>query len=75
MLPAALRRRLGLQPGDELVVSEEPGGALRLASRQMAAQALIGLAGSVDHSTVEELRAERRRDASGADADARLPSR
>jgi len=72
VLPAALRRRLGMRPGDDLLVSEEPGGALRVESRRAAAQALIGRARPApDHSTVKELRAERRREAAGADADAR----
>jgi bifunctional DNA-binding transcriptional regulator/antitoxin component of YhaV-PrlF toxin-antitoxin module len=70
-----VRHRLGLRPGDELVVSEEADGVLRLASRPTAARALIGLAGSADHSTVEQLRAERRRDAAVEDVDARLASR
>lgn len=75
VLPAALRRRLGIQPGDELVISEEADGALRLASRQAAARALIGLAGSADHSTVEELRTERGHDAALEDGETHSTSR
>ncbi|MDQ3716855.1 MAG: AbrB/MazE/SpoVT family DNA-binding domain-containing protein [Actinomycetota bacterium] len=74
VLPAAMRRRLGLEPGDLLLVSESDG-VLRLASRRAAARGLIGLAGSADHSTVEELRSQRRRDASGEDLAARRSSR
>jgi len=75
VLPAALRRQLGMRPGDDLVVSEEVDGALRVESRSAAARALIGLAGPpADHSAVEELRTERRRETAGEDADAeRLP--
>lgn len=70
VLPAALRHRLGLRPGDDFVVTEESEGVLRVESRRAAARALIGLAGPIDHSTVEELRAQRRRDGVGEDADA-----
>jgi len=41
VLPADMRRRLEMRPGDELVVTEEPGGTLRLQSRRCAAHALI----------------------------------
>jgi AbrB family looped-hinge helix DNA binding protein len=68
VLPAEVRRRLEMHPGDELVVTEEAGGALRLQSRRAAARALIGLAGPLTHSAVADLRADRRRDAA-ADAD------
>ena len=68
VLPAALRRRLGLEPGDDLLVSEEPDGILRVSSRRAAARALIGLAGSLDHSAVDDLRADRTRDATTQDA-------
>ncbi|MGH3449086.1 MAG: AbrB/MazE/SpoVT family DNA-binding domain-containing protein [Nocardioidaceae bacterium] len=67
VLPAELRRRLGLKPGDELVIVEEPDGA-RLKSRRVAAQALIGLAGTADHSVVDELRRQREREAADEDA-------
>lgn len=75
VLPAALRRRLGIQPGDELVVSQEADGALRLTSRHAAARALIGLAGSADHSTVEELRTDRGHDGALEDAETHSSSR
>ena len=51
-----------------MLVSEEPDGILRVSSRRAAAQALIGLAGSLDHSAVEDLRAERAREAARQDA-------
>lgn len=63
MLPADMRRRLEMRPGDELVVTEEPGGTLRLQSRRSAAHSLIGLAGRLEHSAVDDLRDNRRRDA------------
>ncbi len=70
VLPAALRRRLDLRPGEDLVVSEEADGVLRVVSRRAAARALIGLAGRADHSTVEELRAQRQSEAADEDTDA-----
>ena len=63
VLPADMRRRLEMRPGDTLVVTEEPGGTLRLQSRRSAAHALIGLAGTLEHSAVDDLRDDRRHDA------------
>ncbi len=63
VLPADLRRRLEMRPGDELVVTEEAGGTVRLQSRRSAAHALLGLAGRLDHSAVDDLRDDRRVDA------------
>lgn len=75
VLPAALRRRLGLRPGDELVVSEQADGALRVESRRTAARALLGLAGPArGESAVEELLAERRRETAREEADTRTTS-
>lgn len=71
VLPATLRRRLGLRAGDELLVREEAGGVLRLESRRVAARALIGLAGSAQDGAVERLRDERRRQAGQEEADAK----
>jgi AbrB family looped-hinge helix DNA binding protein len=67
VLPAELRHRLGWQPGDELVIVDESDGA-RLTSRRAAARGLIGLAGSVDHSAVDDLRRQREREAADEDA-------
>ena len=75
VLPAKLRRGLGMRPGDEVLVSEAADGSLRVESRQTAARALIGLAGPADHSTGAELRAQRHREAAAEDADARRSSR
>jgi len=58
-----MRRRLGLHAGDEVRIIEEAGGALRVESRVAAARALIGLAGSSGKSVVDELSAERHREA------------
>jgi bifunctional DNA-binding transcriptional regulator/antitoxin component of YhaV-PrlF toxin-antitoxin module len=71
VLPAALRHRLGVRTGDELLVTEEADGALRVQSRRAAARTLIGLAGAVDHSVVEELREQRRREVTAEDAERR----
>ena len=62
VLPADMRRRLEMRPGDELMVTEEPDGTLRLQSRRCAAHALIGLAGHLEHSAVDDLRDDRHRD-------------
>ncbi len=67
MLPAELRRRLGLRAGDEVRISEQADGVLRVESRRAAARALIGSAGRAKRSAVEELRAERRRQAAAED--------
>lgn len=75
VLPAALRRRLCLCPGDEFTIREEADGVLRVESRRAAARALIGLAGRSEHLVVEELRTERSREAVAEEADAERGSR
>jgi AbrB family looped-hinge helix DNA binding protein len=75
VLPAEFRRRLGLRAGDEVKISEEADGVLRVESRRAAAQALIGSAGRMRGSAVEELRTERRRQAATEDQDAERSSR
>ena len=69
VLPAHFRNRLGLNPGDEVRISEQRDGSLRVESRRSAARALIGLAGSVGHSSLADLAAERREQAAAEDAD------
>lgn len=71
VLPAELRRRLGLHAGDEVRITEEADGALRVETRRAAAQALIGLAGSPEESAVDELTAERQRETYIEERDAR----
>lgn len=63
VLPAGLRRRLGLSEGDELL-AEVDGVGLRLVSRRAAALALVGAANLDGHegSAVSELLRERRRE-------------
>jgi AbrB family looped-hinge helix DNA binding protein len=75
MLPAELRRRLGLRAGDVVKISEEADGVLRVESRRAAAHALIGSAGRINGSAVEELRAERRRQAAAEDRAAQRGAR
>ena len=70
MLPAAMRQRMGLRPGDEVRVSEDPSGVLHVASARVAARALVGSAGPVGHSVVDELLADRRTQARAEDRDA-----
>jgi AbrB family looped-hinge helix DNA binding protein len=69
VIPADFRNRLGLKPGDEVRISEESDGSLRVQSRRTAAHALIGLAGSLDHSVLEELATDRPEQAAAEDAD------
>lgn len=70
VLPAELRHRLDLRAGDQVMISEQGNGALRVESRRTAARALIGSAGRAQGSVVEELRADRRRQADAEDRDA-----
>ncbi len=72
VLPADFRTRLGLKPGDKVTISEESDGSLRVQSRRSAAHALIGLAGSLDHSAVEDLAADRREQAAAEERTAGL---
>ena len=75
MLPVELRRRLGLRAGDEVKITEEADGVLRVESRRAAARALISSAGERKGAAVEELRAERRVQAAAEDRDAKRSSR
>lgn len=61
VLPADFRNRLGLKPGDDVRISEESDGSLRVESRRTAAHALIGLAGSLGHGALEDLAADRQK--------------
>jgi AbrB family looped-hinge helix DNA binding protein len=63
VLPANIRSRLGFKPGDEVRISEESDGSLRVENRRNAAHALIGLAGPLDHSALEDLADDRREQA------------
>ena len=69
VIPADFRNRLGLRPGDEVRISEESDGSLRVESWRTAAHALIGLAGPLDHSVLEELAADRQEQTAAEDAD------
>jgi AbrB family looped-hinge helix DNA binding protein len=70
VLPAEMRRRLGLQAGDVVRITEEADGVLRVESRRAAARALVGIAGSPDGSSLEDLKADRRRQRAAEDKDA-----
>lgn len=65
-----MRRRLGLRAGDEVRISEEADGVLRIESRRAAARALVGSAGRAERSMVDELRVDRHEQASAEDQDA-----
>ena len=65
VLPSSLRRQLGLQPGDRLIVTVESDGTARLISATQLALSLQGLFSSAapERSLSEELIAERRSEA------------
>ena len=69
MLPLELRRRLGLNAGDEVSISAEAEGVLRVESRHAAARALIGLAGPPGSGVLDDLREERNRQAAAEEQD------
>jgi bifunctional DNA-binding transcriptional regulator/antitoxin component of YhaV-PrlF toxin-antitoxin module len=71
VLPLDLRRRLGLGAGDEVRISEESAGVLRVESRRAAAHSLIGSAGQGGARALEELNKDRRRQAQAEDEDLR----
>lgn len=60
VLPAEMRRRLGLRAGDTLRITEEADGALRIQSRRAAARALVGIVGTSGGSSLDDLKADRR---------------
>ncbi|MGH8583278.1 MAG: AbrB/MazE/SpoVT family DNA-binding domain-containing protein [Gammaproteobacteria bacterium] len=69
VLPAAVRRRLRLKDGDQLILSCEDDGTLRLVSAREVARQTRGLLrriapGLKKHSLANELIAERRTEAS-----------
>ena len=62
VLPAEIRRRLNLREGDELVVSLQPDGSLRLTSQRQIVRETRGLyrARAGRRSLADELIADRR---------------
>ncbi len=62
VLPAAVRRSLGLETGQKLFLTVEGAGSLRLTTARAVAQAARGLfkAPAPERSLVDELIAERR---------------
>ena len=65
VLPAKLRRRLDLRPGDRLLIAREAGGRFTVISARAAARRLCGLYRELapGRSLADELIAERREDA------------
>lgn len=65
VLPAKVRKRLNLRPGDELLLMVEPDGSLRLTNAQQAVRETRGLyrARARHRSLVDELIADRRKEA------------
>jgi AbrB family looped-hinge helix DNA binding protein len=65
VLPAEIRKRLSLRQGDQLLISVELDGSLRLTNAQQAVRETRGLyRGRARHrSLVDELIADRRREA------------
>ena len=69
-LPARLRQRLDLKPGDRLIITVDPEGGFRAVSAREQARRLRGLYRDVgpERSLVDELIAERREEARREDA-------
>jgi AbrB family looped-hinge helix DNA binding protein len=65
VLPARLRQRLALQPGDRLIVTVDAEGGFRVVSAREQARRLRGLYRDLapDRSLADELMAERREEA------------
>ncbi len=65
VLPAPLRRRLHLQPGDRLLVTMDPEGGFHVISAREQARRLCGLYRDLapGRSLADELIAERREEA------------
>lgn len=65
VLPARIRRRLGLQPGDHLLAEVEADGSLRLVPRHVAVRRDRGAFADLRTETplADELIADRRREA------------
>jgi len=54
VIPAEVRRRLGIKPGTELEVDIRDGGVLMRPRRKVSAKDLLGLAGT-ERVNVEEI--------------------
>lgn len=69
VLPARLRQRLNLKPGDRLIATVDDEGAVRLVAARDLARQLKGLyaESSPERSLVDELIAERRDEARRTD--------
>jgi AbrB family looped-hinge helix DNA binding protein len=65
VLPAAVRRRLGLHPGERLVLALEPDGTMRLSPLHHQVEALQGAYRHLapGQNLADQLIAERRREA------------
>ena len=65
VLPAPVRRRLAIAPGDHMTMTIEPDGSLRLLRRADLVAQLRGVYRNIDpgRSWADDLLAERRRDA------------
>lgn len=70
VLPAGLRRRLGVNEGDRLVLSAEDDGSVRMVGQRGVAEAARGAFANLvsGASLVEELLADRRAEAVAEDA-------
>ena len=70
VLPAALRQRLDLKPGDRLIVTVDAEGSFRVVSAREQAERLHGLYRDLapGRSLVDELIAERREETRREDA-------
>lgn len=71
VLPARLRQRLNLQPGDRFIIRVDDEGGVRMVSAREQARRLRGLYSHIapGRSLVDELIAERREEARREDMD------
>ncbi|HEU5424043.1 MAG TPA: AbrB/MazE/SpoVT family DNA-binding domain-containing protein [Nitrolancea sp.] len=71
VLPADLRRQLGLKPGDRLIITSDDEGGFRVVSAREVARRFFGIYRDLapGRSLVDELIAERREESRREDAE------
>ncbi len=60
ILPASLRKELGIRPGTRLLLNSEDDGSISLRPYRAVVQAGLGLLAAGDEALVDELLSERR---------------
>jgi AbrB family looped-hinge helix DNA binding protein len=77
VLPAGVRERLNIQEGDRITLWVDPDGTMRLQTASVYARSLLGMFKhlSPERHAVDELIAERRREAAMEERDTRALAR